>query len=283
MGKRIRRVKPKPGHPHSTLPDKLSNCEMSRYTVRWAKNWLDSRGQRLVENGATSGWRPVTSGVPQDSVLGPVLFNIFIISLLMILNWEVLLTLLRDRRPCQRDLDRLKHWAIINGMKFNKSKCRILHLQEGKRILGCIKHSITSSSGEVIILLCLALVWPHLEYCVQFWAPQFKKDVKVLECVQRRATKLVKGLEGMSYEERLRTLGLSSLEKRRLRGNLIALYSFLRRGSGEGGADLSHGNGSKLLQRRFSLDIRKHFFTKSVVKHWNRLPREVVDAPCLSV
>ncbi|GAB0189255.1 phosphatidate cytidylyltransferase 1 [Grus japonensis] len=128
------------------------------------------------------------------------------------------------RKALQRDLDRLDQWAKANCMRFNKAQCWVPHL------------------GHNNPMQCYRLGEEWLESCLVekawFWAPHYRKHIEVLERVQRKAMKLEKGLEHKSDEEQLRELGLFSLEKRSLRGDLITLSNYLKGGCSQVGVSL---------------------------------------------
>jgi len=166
----------------------------------------------------------------------------------------------------------------------------VLTAEKASRILGCIKRSMSSSSREVILPLYSALVRPHLESCIQLCSPQHKKDMELLEQVQRRATK-DRGMEHLCSEESLRELGLFSLEKRRLQEDLLAAFQYLEGAYKKDGdrifsracCNRTRGSGLKLKEGRFRLGTSKKFFAMRVVRYWNSLRRAVVAAPSLAM
>ena len=160
-------------------------------------------------------------------------------------------------------MNTLGEWAVDSQVFFNDDKCKVLQIgnrnvqanytMNGKqlakvissdlkpskqcsevvktanKLIGFIGRSFEFRTEEIILNLYNTLVRPHLEYCVQYWSPYYKKDIDKLEGVQRRMTKLILRLRNKPYEERLSELNLFSLTKRRLRGDLIEVFKNYKR------------------------------------------------------
>ena len=330
--------------PHNKLMFKVKQLGIDGNILKWIENWLSNRKQRVVINGTASDWAPVTSGVPQGSVLGPVLFIIYINDIDVGLNNLISkfaddtkignsIITDHDRISLQEDLNKISEWSQRWEMPFNVNKCHILQIGtrnhkfnyemngvklesvqcikdlgvsiasslkfsqqckdaagKANRMLGFINRNFSFKNKDVILPLYISLVRPHLEYAVQFWSPHHAKDIAKLEAVQRRATKMITSLRNKSYEERLASLNLFSLEKRRLRGKLIECYKILKGFTNVDANKLfsidnsarTRSNGVKLRCKQVQLDCTKFFFTNDVVREWNKLPPSVVQCDTIN-
>jgi len=154
-------------------------------------------------------------------------------------------------------------------------------------ILGMIRRGFNQIDGDDFQILYKTYVRPCIEYCVQAWSPYLSKDIQCLERVQRRATKMVHGLKEAAYEDRLRSLGLTTLEQRRLRGDLILTYKLLTNKMEVDASQFfqprndthnTRGHRLKLFVPSVRTCVRRNSFSQRILEHWNKLPSEVVDA-----
>ena len=324
----------------------------------WIKDFLANKTQTVTINESKSRLAQVTNGIPQGSVLGPILFVIYINDLPDIVDKDTFIYLFaddtkafrhiktkEDQLQLQKDIDKMIKWSKLWLLKFHPQKCVMMHLgkvftfntddqttqnidstifrysmeghpleySECEKDLGVfidnklnfekhINYSINKANKvmavarktfdymdkDIFLQIYKGMVRPHLEYASSVWAPHLVKHVEALESVQRRATKLVPGLSNLEYSERLKTLKLPTLAYRRIRGDMIQTYKILHK---EVGYDKSlppflksaitknlRGNSEKLFVSFSNKSIRKYNFSQRIVKYWNNLPNDIVNA-----
>ena len=331
---------------HERLLTKAESMGLCGNLLTWISSFLADRKQRVKVNESFSKWVDVFSGVPQGSVLGPILFLIYINDLPAMIKTNCKLFaddsklyhgILSDKdfEALQNDLTECHNWSKQWKMEFHPDKCKVMHLgrnnkkylymmgnnlinvsseekdlgvivcddmswakqvdscaKKAYRVIGMIKNTFTYINKEMFIVLYQTLVRPHLEYCYQVWNPYLKKDITVLEKVQRRATKIVPELHDLSYEERLRALNLYPLEERRLRGDMITVFKMVK--------GLMNVNSIKLLQlfhgpintrshdyqiqgNLNKKNVRHYFFTQRVILSWNQLSKYTVNSTSIEL
>ena len=326
--------------PHKRLLLKLKAHGVRGNVSTWIAQWLKDREQRVVLNQGYSSWSKVRSGVPQGSVLGPLLFVIFLndidssvvnklskfaddTKLYGVVSSQVQVDQLR------LDLSGLLKWSRDWQMLFNLTKCKVMHFgsnnvrvgyaMDGVRlerveeekdlgvlvqedlkvsnqcvkavkaancVLGMISRTFRYKT-EVIVPLYKSLVRPHLEYCVQAWRPHLQKDINMLENVQKRAMRMADQIN-CTYLERIGMLGITTLETRRLRGDLIEVFKMFKGFDNLKLHDFfvladgtSRGHSLKLYKNRFRTDVGKFSFANRVINEWNLLTQDIIACDTL--
>ena len=331
--------------PHKRLLGKLKSYGVSSNIYGWVKAFLTDRTQIVRVNGEESVSAHVTSGIPQGSVLGPILFIVYINDLLEGVNSDGLLfaddakifkTIInqKDSDVLQEDLDSLIDWSKQWLLDFNADKCHVLTLgklenikhthrysigefklehvfdekdlgvtidmdltfedhiinkvNKANSIMGLIRRSFTYLDKHLFKKLFTTFVRPHLEYAQSVWSPHLVKHIKTIENVQKRATKLVDGLQQMSYSQRLEILDLPTLVYRRRRGDMIEMFkhfkaydtsSLCTAFQPRSRPSRKHGYQLHLLvPKDGSRGPQSNSFYYRVPKFWNDLPSHVVES-----
>ena len=317
---------------HYRLLTKLQALGINSKFLNIIKNFLCERTMKVVVGDAQSKAVPVSSGVPQGSVLGPLLFLLFINDLPECVKNIVklfaddvkMIVSPNNFREVQIDLCALSLWENKWLLRFNLEKCMVLHIgksnphhcynfsgsilksTEKEKDLGiifngklnfedAIRAFITkakscmfwflrntiSRNPEVMKKGFNTVVRPHLEYCCQVWSPKARHGnwglILEMEGVQRTFTRMIDGMDDLSYKERLQKLGLTTLLERRMRGDLIETFKILN-GHNNYGIDFFNlsSRTNNLIARPGKIN-RFNFITERVLHFWNKLPQYVKD------
>ena len=182
-----------------------------------------------------------------------------------------------------------KDLGVIVSNDLNPSKKCLAARNKANKMLGIIRRNVSYKSKQVITKLYDCYVRPHLEYCIQAWSPYLRKNIDMVDSIQRRASKLVAGLRHMTYEDRLKELNWIPINKRRLMLDLVEVYRLLHNIDSLRGHNLfelchenrTRGHNWKIRKPMCRLDARKYSFAARVVDQWNNLPFEVVNSSSL--
>ena len=331
--------------PHERLLIKLQAYGFSDNLLRWIRGFLSNRTQKVRVGAEMSSTASVKSGIPQGSILGPVLFTVFINDLPLAVNSickvfaddTKVYNSPRNSHVLQNDLLALQQWSDKWQLHFNISKCKVMYIGkdnpakpytmalEGKAftlqscdeekdlgvtfdryltfdahiykiinkansILSIIKRTFDYLDKHMFLTLYKSLVRPHLEYGNIIWFPLLKRQSKLVENVQKRATKLLKETRGLPYEHRLRTLDLPTLKFRRLRGDLIQTFKIFTNIDKINLSDFfnlspictTRNSTNKIFIQHSRTNQRKNVFSNRAAPLWNSLAPSVKAAPNLN-